>query len=217
MFKVIISNTKLNKSWTGLSPNGEPFSSEAEAQAWLDQQIGKPHRLPERIESIDSEYDQDDVLEVIETEQVIGYNAVPRVDGQNQPVLDAEGIQIVDQVPNTAMVQTHVRLKAEYTAEIQDISAQYNAEQDKINKIKAGAAARQACQNVLDFIAGENLARSLTSEQITSMQSTFANIQASLQASRPSLAKSLIQAVSVDGVIVTQALKDGCLDLLSAY
>ena len=211
MFICSILNSKQNLSWASR------FASASEAQAWLASQIGKPHRLPERIVPIDDEYDQADVLEVIETEQVIGYNAVPRVDEQNQPVLDAEGIQIVDQVPNTAMVQTHVRLRAQFSSEIVDISVAYNAEQDKINKIKAGAAARQACQNVLDFIAGVNLDRNLTSEQITSMQSTFANIQASLQASRPSLAKSLIQAVSVDGVIVTQALKDGCLDLLSSY
>ena len=125
MFKVNISNSKQNLSWSA------SFPSEAEAQAWLNSQIGKPHRLPERIESIDAEYDQDDVLEVIETEQVIGYNAVPRVDEQNQPVLDAEGIQIVDQVPNLAMVQTHVRLRAQYTSEIIDISAELNLAQNQ--------------------------------------------------------------------------------------
>jgi len=214
MFKVIIQNAnavQYGAPWVG------NFPSQEEAQAWLDRQIGKPHRLPERIEAIDSEYAQEDVLEIIETEQSIEPLQVPRVDEQNQPVLDAEGVQIVDSVPQTAMVQTHVRLRAQYTSEIQDISIQYNAEQDKLNKIKAGAAARQACQAVLDFIAGVNLDRNLTSEQITSMQSSFANIQASLQASRPSLAKGLIQAVSVDGVIVTQDLKDGCLSLLSNY
>lgn len=187
MFKVIISNSKVNKTWTGLNSDGTPFSTEQNAQTWLDRQIGKPHRLPERVVSIDSQYDQDDVIEIIETE--------------------------VDEV----MTQTHVRLRAEYTSEIVNISTAYNAEQDKINKIKAGASARQACQNVLDFIAGVNLDRNLTSEQITQMQTSFASIQLSLQAFRPSLAKSLIQAVIVDGIIVTQALKDGCLSLLSNY
>lgn len=122
MFKVSISNSIENKLWEA------KFESQELAQAWLDQQIGKPHRFPERIVSIDDEYAQEDVLEIIETEQVIGYNAVPRVDEQNQPVLDAEGIQIVDQVPNTAMVQTHVRLSAQFTSEIVDISAQVATE-----------------------------------------------------------------------------------------
>lgn len=141
MFKVNISNSKQDLSWSA------GFETQELAQAWLSQQIGKPHRLPERVVAIDPSglsYDQSDVLEVIETEQVIGYNAVPRVaqqqqldaegnpvlDAQSQPVyqevpvLDAEGIQIIDQVPDLAMVQTHVRLKAQFTSEIIDISAE---------------------------------------------------------------------------------------------
>lgn len=42
MFKVNISNASQNLAWSA------SFPSEAEAQAWLALQIGKPHRLPER-------------------------------------------------------------------------------------------------------------------------------------------------------------------------
>lgn len=43
MFKVNIINASQNLSWSA------SFPSEAEAQAWLTQQIGKPHRMSEQI------------------------------------------------------------------------------------------------------------------------------------------------------------------------
>ena len=42
MFKVNISNSSQNLLWSA------DFPTELEAQEWLSQQIGKPHRLPER-------------------------------------------------------------------------------------------------------------------------------------------------------------------------
>ena len=42
MFKVNISNTSQNLSWSA------QFPTELAAQEWLQKQIGKPHRLPER-------------------------------------------------------------------------------------------------------------------------------------------------------------------------
>jgi len=211
MFKVNISNSSQNLAWSA------SFSTQEEAQAWLDKQIGKPHRLAERIEAIDAEYDQADVLEVIETEQSIEALLVPRVDEQNQPVLDEEGIQIVDSVPQTAMVQTHVRLKAQFTSEIIDITAQHNAEQAKSSRLQAGKAARQACESVMDLIAGYNIQNSLTAEQVSQMAATFAPIIQLLQVSRPSSAKALISAIEPDGVLVSADMKQDCLDLLAAY
>ncbi len=40
MFKVNISNSSKNLSWSA------KFSTEVEANEWLQKQIGKPHRLP---------------------------------------------------------------------------------------------------------------------------------------------------------------------------
>jgi hypothetical protein len=92
MFKVNIANSSQNLSWSA------SFSTQQEAQSWLNSQIGKPHRLPEREVPIESEYAQEDVLEVIEEE--------------------IEGV----------MQQTKVRLRAQFTSEIVDISAQVATE-----------------------------------------------------------------------------------------
>jgi hypothetical protein len=105
MFKCNILNQKQNLSWSA------SFSTQEEAQAWLDQQIGKPHRLIERVVSIDSEYDQDDVLEVIETEE---------------ERFDEEGNSL-----GMGLKETHVRLLPQFTSEIVDISAQVELEAQK--------------------------------------------------------------------------------------
>jgi CRISPR/Cas system Type II protein with McrA/HNH and RuvC-like nuclease domain len=190
MFKVSITNSSKNLSWGG------SFETELEAQEWLQKQIGKPNRLPERTVSIDSEYEQEDVLEVIEENVLVGQ--------------DEEGNDIYE------LQQTQVRLKAQFTSEIIDITAQYEAEQAKQARLLAGKQAREACQAVLDYVTGYNIDRNLSAEQVTQMQSTFGAILSLLQANRPNSAKALISAIVVDEV-VPQELKDGCLDLLSNY
>jgi len=77
----------------------------------------------------------------------------------------------------------------------------------KENKIQTGIAIRNVCQTALDLIAGYNVANSLSEAQVDSMQSTFAEIEKSLKSSRPKKAKVLIQAVSVDGTIITEQMK----------
>lgn len=173
MFKVNISNASQNLSWSA------SFPTELEAQTWLNQQIGKPHRLPERD--------------------------VPTYDENGQPILDENGEPIMETLP------------AEFTSEIVDITAAHNDAENKKQKIIEGAKARQACQNVLDLVAGYNFDNDLTAEQITSMQTIFGSIFQLLLANRPSSAKSLINAISPDGVIVTTQMKQDCLDLLANY
>lgn len=173
MFKVNISNSSQNLSWSG------SFLTEIEAQAWLSQQIGKPHRLPERD--------------------------VPTYDENGQPILDENGDSVLETLP------------AEFTSEIIDITAAHNDAENKRLKIVEGAKARQACQSVLDLVAGYNLDNDLTAEQITSMQTTFSTIFQLLLANRPSSAKALINAIDPDGVIVTTQMKQDCLDLLANY
>lgn len=82
-------------------------------------------------------------------------------------------------------------------------------------KIKKGQEARMKCQNVLDYIAGENLERELTIEQITQMQTAFSEIESALRAGRPDLATMAANASTPDGIIVTQELKDKVIGLLS--
>lgn len=214
MFKVNISNSKQNLSWSAC------FTLKSEAQSWLSSQIGKPHRLPERIIPIDltgESYDQADVLETIQGQVIVGYNQVPVIDDQGNPVLDENGNPQMANEPTYETQDISVRLKAEFISEIVDITAQYNEEQNKQQKIAAGRAARSVCESVLDLIAGYNLERNLTSEQVTQMQQTFANIDLALKSARPTLAKTLISNVAVDGTLVTQKMKDDCLALLNSY
>jgi hypothetical protein len=51
-------------------------------------------------------------------------------------------------------------------------------------------------------------------EQITQMQSTFANAEAALRANRPDFAKTFINAVTPDGTLITQQMKDDVLSVL---
>lgn len=105
----------------------------------------------------------------------------------------------------------------EYTISQEDITAEIQASRGLYSKVELGKAARLTCESVLDLIAGYNIDRQLTSEQITIMQTTFGTIQSCLQASRPSTAKTLINLINPDGVLVTQEMKDQCLALLQGY
>lgn len=95
--------------------------------------------------------------------------------------------------------------------------ADAQASKSSVDKIAKGRAAREVCNQVLDFIAGENLERQLSIEEITVLQQTFGNAEAALRAGRPTLAKQLISAITPDGELVTQATKDTALSLLASY
>lgn len=194
MYKVLLLNLKNGHNFA----QGALFDSQEDAQVWVDSVIDKEEGLmSERIVDIGADYEQDDILEVIETQE---------------DTFDEEGNFL-----GSSLVQTGVRLKQQYSVEFVDASAEVALETLKSQRLFAGKLARETCNLVLDYIAGYNLEQNLSSEQITQMQTTFAGIHSALMASRPSLAKGLIAEVVVDGVIVTQALKDQCLEILSAY
>ena len=98
-----------------------------------------------------------------------------------------------------------------------DITEEVNKQKAIEAKIALGQKARLTCDKVLDLISGYNLDRELSVEQITSMQSSFAPIELALRSGRPSLAKYHISNVSVDGVLVSQEMKDLALELLADY
>ena len=81
------------------------------------------------------------------------------------------------------------------------------------NRIKMGKNIRLLCENILDLLAGFNIERALTKEQIDQMAVTFGNIQALLNVKRPISAKPLIEAIEPDGVLVTHPLDDKLQDL----
>lgn len=98
-----------------------------------------------------------------------------------------------------------------------DITEEVNKQKAIDTKIALGQKARLTCDKVLDLISGYNLDRELSVEQITSMQSSFAPIELALRSGRPSLAKYHIANVAVDGVLVSQEMKDLALELLADY
>lgn len=84
--------------------------------------------------------------------------------------------------------------------------------------IETGKKAREACDKALDVISGYNQERELTPEQITEMATTFTPIINALSIlKRPGVAKGLIQAATVDGVVITEAMKVDILDALKDF
>ncbi len=145
----------------------------------------------------------------------------PAVYGNGAEILD-ENDQSFDppqyeQVIVTPAVMETINISAEYEVQELDITTESASAGLKATKISEGRAARQACENVLDLVAGFNLDRALTSQQITDMQAMFSQIEQVLRASRPSTAKALITAMVPDGDLVTQEMKDLCLELLENY
>jgi hypothetical protein len=84
----------------------------------------------------------------------------------------------------------------------------------KQDKIESGRRDRQKCETALDYIAGYNREQNFTIEQITQMQQTFSQAESLLRANRPDFASQVISTIVVDGVIVTEELKQNVLEIL---
>ena len=136
MLKVSITNSRENKLWEA------KFASEELAQAWLAQQVGKPHRLPEREVAIESEYFQDDVLEVISEDVIDSYTYSDGVDG--------EGNSIQIATPVYVSTQTKVRLAAQYVATVTDVTVAHDLEQAQIAARKLLADTDWYCSRLIE-------------------------------------------------------------------
>lgn len=128
-------------------------------------------------------------------------------------VLDEQGNELSSEIH--AVYESKI-IPAEYILELEDITSEIEAEVSKKAKMEAGKKAREVCTQVLDLVAGENLDKVLTIEQITEMQTVFAPIQQALMSSRPSLAKILITSVQ-PSELVSSELKAEALELLQGY
>ena len=107
---------------------------------------------------------------------------------------ESEGVVIVDQTAKDAAAAIIV-----------------SSERKRLGKL-----ARTVCEDALDIIAGWNMERSLTAEQITTLQETFGTIEALLRAARPHTVKPLIVALEADGTLFTEEMKTEVLDALVA-
>ena len=85
----------------------------------------------------------------------------------------------------------------------------------KEDKIKIGMAIRKACDSAINLIIGYNIHNNLSKIQIDSMQVTFAPTEKALRSFRPLEAKTQIQTITPDGIVVTQKMKDEVLDIIN--
>jgi hypothetical protein len=100
---------------------------------------------------------------------------------------------------------------------IEDITTQIEAQQNVSNLIKNGIELEQDCKRVLAYIRGYNTQRNLTLPQLQEMRTTFGVINDLLKDGMPQTAKTLISNINPDGVIITEELKQACLQLLAKY
>lgn len=189
---------------SGVLTNQAPFSSMEEAQAWVDSHVGIGSFGPSRY-----------AMQQVEI--------APAVIGEEE-LLDSEGAsfdppQFQDvEISPAQFEEQSVEVNPEgYVISIEDVTVQESAAVSLSSKIEMGRAAREACQQVLDLVAGHNLDRELSMEDITLLQSMMAGPETALRAGRPSKAKQLIQAITPDETLVTQSMKDQALALLANY
>lgn len=107
--------------------------------------------------------------------------------------------------------------KAQLLALIPIVNAAKLTRQAIESTAAVGAQIRQVCNTCYNVIVGFNVNRGLTFEQVTALSVAFADIQEDLQNLRPWSAKPKIQAVTVDGTLITQSMKDMVLSLLTQF
>lgn len=100
---------------------------------------------------------------------------------------------------------------------IEDITAELEAQQTLNQKLALGKVARQCCDEIYDLIAGYNLSRNLTLEQIDQMELTFSSVAQALQAKRPDKAKQLIAQIEADGTLVTAEMLNDVNSIFTKY
>lgn len=111
---------------------------------------------------------------------------------------------------------TEIHVPNDFSLEITDITAEYEAKQRIATLSSEGKNARLCCEEILDLIAGYNLSNNFTAEQISQMLTEFATIDTLLSKSRPNSAKLLIAATPVSATL-SQVLKDDIMAIFNKY
>jgi hypothetical protein len=93
----------------------------------------------------------------------------------------------------------------------------HNKQKAMKQKLALGKVPRAAADEVWDLISGWNMSRDLTIEQIDEMETIFAGAAKALQAKRPDKAKSIIEGIQPDGVLVTAQMIEDALLILSKH
>ena len=103
------------------------------------------------------------------------------------------------------------------TYKIEDVTNRENLKVIIEQQKAIGENRKKCCEDVLNFVTGHNINRNLSTEQINLMQEQYGSALMSLTTNRVDIAKQIIQAGEPDGVITTQELKDGCLQIFEQY
>lgn len=101
----------------------------------------------------------------------------------------------------------------EYTIEIIDITEEHGKETRRRERIILGKQVAALCSDVYDYVTGLNVGRSLSAEQVTEMENTFAPIIAHLNSKRPWSAWPLVKEITVDGVLLDEITLQDIKDL----
>lgn len=110
---------------------------------------------------------------------------------------------------------TRIKTKKDYIlSDPMDISAEMLLYKTRLDRIQAGEAVRLLTDRVMNTVIGFNCEHNLSTEQLDEMEASFAPILAKLQAFRPDTAKTLIEAIIPDGVLVTEEMRS---ELLACY
>ena len=105
-------------------------------------------------------------------------------------------------------------LAGDYTVLKTDITAQVQEEARLANVLAVGEKITDLCNSLSKMVVGYNYTRSLTALQIEEMTTTFSPIVTLVEGKRPFSAKPLIEAITPDGVVITEQMKS---DLLNEY
>ncbi len=127
-------------------------------------------------------------------------------------VAEQEGVKAFGNVAYDDDMQVHHG--AEYTIEYSDITYQYELDKEMNECEASGELAEKLTFGCLRIVAGYNNKRVLSYDQIVAMGTAFASVETLLVRRMPKSSKAAITAISPDGVLLTQRLKDLLLNKL---
>lgn len=109
-------------------------------------------------------------------------------------------------------------IPAEYTIEVEDITAQLETDSRIIARVLKGNNSRNAFVAVINYISGYNQERDYTQEQVGTMVQEFGPILYTLNLeNRADTAKEMVQNIVPDGDVVTEEMKSDILKIFNDH
>jgi hypothetical protein len=163
----------------------------------------------------ENDLSDDEKLEYPVTRKVI----IKEASAGSEAVLDEYG-NILEEAKDASEEVSYLEhfIPKKYEVIIEDVTLIYEKNK-RIEEIAAsGLKAAMACEKAFNLISGYNQKNNLSVQQIQQMAHSFGSILQALAVMKmPATAKVMISAVDVDGVLVTQDLKDDLLEILKEF